>query len=196
MTGAFFLCLFCFLSFDNISATRSHIEYKAVGKCLNNTHGAAGRYIARVSGPGAVAVAQDMGCIPWNAPDVTFVDTIGLTDSFIARSQYDISYTPYIRYLLWPDRERREQIKTMDRKLREYLYSRNPKFFVINISIDESVHDQVAAAIKRHDKTYLEPLVKANSFYYSINSAPQWADFQLVRGWEYSPCYFLLLYER
>lgn len=190
----FLVFLFPFVSM--VETTRSHVEYSTVIECLNKAHGAAGRYISNLSREGDVVVGQDMGCMPWNGEKLTFLDSIGLTDKVIGRAHYDISYTPYIRYLIWSDEKARARIKTMEDRLREYIFSRNPRFFVINIDIEAEDYGEAFDAISRQDKSYFADKVEANVFFYNLPKSREWNDFKLVHGWAYSEVHLLLLYEK
>jgi len=189
-------CIFLMPFASMVETTCSHTEYSNVTECLDKAHGAAGRYISLLSRKGDVVVGQDMGCMPWNGEKLTFLDSIGLTDSVIARAHYDISYTPYIRYLLWPDEKARIQVEAMEARLRKYIFSKNPRFFVINIDISADEYDEAFEAIGRQDKSYFADKVSSNVFFYNLPKAPSWKDFKLVHGWAYSEVHLPLLYEK
>jgi hypothetical protein len=196
VASGFVLWVFLTPFLSMIKVTGSHVEYSSVIECLDKAHGAAGRYLANISREGDVVVGQDMGCMPWNGEKLTFLDSIGLTDRVIGRAHYDVSYTPYIRYLLWPDENARCRIESMENKLREYIFSRNPRFFVINIDISPEQYGEAFEAIGRQDKGYFADKVASNVFFYNLPKAEEWKGFKLVRGWAYSEVHLLLLYEK
>ena len=182
--------------FSMYQSSIGHTEYKGVQASLDAAHGAIGRYLQKNAKPGDLAVAQDMGAMPWHAPSVVFLDTIGLVDRTMAHTHYSESYTPYIRYLLWPDEKARERIKDMEARLRRYTFSRNPRWFVINVDTPADKYDEVLEALRTRHGEYFEPYSEANVFFYDLGQAPEWANYRFIKGWEYSNVHFLLLYER
>ena len=182
--------------FSMYQTSIGHTEYKGVQTSLDAAHGAIGRYLERNANPGDLAVAQDMGAMPWHAPSVIFLDTIGLVDRTMAHTHYAESYTPYIRYLLWSDEKARQRIKAMEARLRRYTFSRNPRWFVINVDTPPDKYDEVIEALRSRHGEYFAPYSEANVFFYDLGQAPEWANYRFVKGWEYSNVHFLLLYER
>ena len=180
----------------NLGKSMRHIEYRGVRESLDGAHGAIGRYLEREGQDLDVAVSQDMGVMPWNAPSIVFVDTIGLVDRTIAHTHYELGYTPYIRYLLWEDEEARAKIKSMERRLRRYVFSRKPRWFIVNVDVEAQDSELALEALRLRDGDYFAPYVEANAFFYDIASAPEWSHFHFVKGWKYSDVHFLLLYEK
>lgn len=174
----------------------SHDEYRGVRESLEGAHGAIGRYLQRRARPGDVAVGQDMGAMPWYAPDVVFVDAIGLVDATVAHEQYAEAYTPYIRHLLWSDEGARERIRAMERRLRAYLFGRNPRWFVVNVDVPADRADGAAEALRQRHDAFFRPYVEANVFFADLGAADEWADYRLVKGWAYSTVHMMLVYER
>lgn len=174
----------------------SHDEYRGVRASLEGAHGAIGRYLEKRARPGDIAVGQDMGAMPWYAPSVVFLDAIGLVDATVAHEQYDEAYTPYIRHLLWSDDEARERIRAMERRLRTYMFGRNPRWFVVNVDVPSDRADGAAEALRQRHDAFFRPYVEANVFFADLGAADEWADYRLVKGWAYSTVHMMLVYER
>lgn len=171
--------------------------HRNVGKQLEAVHGDIGRYLTEIAQPGDVVLAQDMGATPWYAQDLVFVDAVGLVDKTIAHLQYDYGYNPQIRYILWRDAEARIRIKEMEAKLRAYTFSRKPKYAVVNVYYPRE--DNLAEkrkALETNDQRFFHRAVFRSAFYNKINTDDEWKKYRLIRGWEHSPTYFLLLFER
>jgi arabinofuranosyltransferase len=190
------------VSVEGIRATRQHAAYRTANQALQACHGAAGRFLeeqARRGPPGRplTVLAQDMGLTPYLAPRVRFVDVVGLTDRTVATTLYRYDYNAYTRRLMWTDPVRREQIWAMDRELRAYLRSRMADYVLINIYCEPRESQAIRAAYARRDALYFRGHTGNNMFYYGLPAQPEFLrEFELVKGYEYTPVHFMLLYQR
>lgn len=195
-TATLLVALTAFLCAFGLNQSVGHPEYRGVREALDACHGACGRYMNERA-PGEVCVGQDMGVMPWMAPRVHFVDAIGLCDSTVGRTLSAIDYTPYIRYLLWPDAEARRVIKKAEGALCEYLLSYDPMWFAVNVSVPDDRVDEARIAAAELDESFFDPFVESNVFYYGVARTAAFRDgYRLVRVWEYSHVHYMALYER
>jgi arabinofuranosyltransferase len=184
------------MAWDVVSPYALPTDFNTV-RPLDRAHGEVGRYLQEHSEPGDIAVAQDMGVIPWHAPDVVFVDVMGLVDETVALVRYANHYSPYVRYLLWPDLERRKQIQAMDAELRDYVNSRNPRWFVVNVDIKRGDYKKAMRSLEAGNDRHFRSLVDHRDVYNILGATPDFRrDFAFVEGWDFSNIHFLLLYER
>jgi arabinofuranosyltransferase len=177
-----------------------HPEFKGTVIALDKCHGTAGRYlqaVAKQRQKRITVLAQDMGMTPWVAPDVRFVDVIGLTDHTVAHTLYAFRYTPYIRYLVWNLPGWKERIEEMEALLRTYLAKQKADFILVNISCEAGQTLAYRNALARLDTSFFQQSVEQNTFYYGYPGTPEFKNkYRLSQGFEFSAVHFLLLYER
>lgn len=177
-----------------------HPEYKGTVIALDKCHGTAGRFLqatAKQRGERITVLAQDMGMTPWVAPDVRFVDVIGLTDHTVAHTLFSYGYTPYIRYLRWNEPGWAQKIQEMEAKLRDYLAKQRADYILVNISCEPGQTGPFRNALAKLDGPFFQPYVEQNTFYYGYPATPEFkAKYRLMQGFEFSAVHFLLLYER
>ncbi|MEJ2694315.1 MAG: hypothetical protein P8166_15070 [Candidatus Thiodiazotropha sp.] len=173
-----------------------HPEFRGTESALRNAHAKVGEYLQAHSRPGDITVGQDMGMIPWTAPDVHFVDVIGLVDNTISQIYYNANYTPYIRYLLYRTETGRKNIADMESKVRDYLWSKNPRFFVVHANTHNQDYQTTQRAFSSGNMEMFDRLANANVLFNRIHTSPQWKNYRPVRIWRFSSVHYLLLYER
>lgn len=196
VTPLFVTAIIGALCINMLYYTLRHPEFGNLSDSLEKCHGDIGRYLQRNAKSGDVVLAQDMGAIPWYARDLIFIDTIGLVDKTIAKAQYNANYTPYIRYLLWPDKDARTRIIQMEDRMRAYIFSRTPRYAVVNVHYDADRYSDVMKAMENRNKFFFRSAVRRNVFFYSLDKADEWAEYRLIKGWPYSNQHHLLLFER
>jgi arabinofuranosyltransferase len=185
-----------------VRAALAHADVRRVTGWLDAAHGAAGRFLedqAARQPPGRplTVLAQDIGLTPYVASSVRFVDVFGLTDRVVATTLHRYDYNPYTRGLMWADPASRGRIEAMELELRAYLESRAPDYVLITVNCRPEDTEAVRAASARRDAAYFKVPTGRNPLYYGLPSEPRFLDeFELVRGYEYSPICFVLLYQR
>lgn len=185
-----------------LQKSHSHPEYRSVTASLEGCHGEVGRFLeaeARALPPGQkmTVIAQDMGCTPYYAPSIRFVDTIGLVDRTIAKLLYSYNYTPYIRYLLYRSAEKIAKIAEMEAKARDYLERQQADYIIINTDCPLKEIEKNRQAIAEKNMGYLLPLANANVFYYGIANQPWFLEkYDLAHLYVYSSVHSILLFRR
>ncbi len=192
-------CLF--VMGTSLEETMGKGHFRTVLGALKASHGRAGQdlqSIAVAHNFRPKALAQDMGALPMNAPQVDFIDTIGLTDRPIAKILWEYRYSPYFRYLVWDDATFRERFLEMEEKLRKHISEeRKPEYAVINVHLKPEQTQAARLAAKNLDSEFFEPLMKSNSFFYKWTESKYFQEnFVLMKAYEYSTVHFLVTYRR
>jgi hypothetical protein len=98
---------------------------------------------------------------------------------------------------MWKDPLRRARIEAMEQELRDYLRSRRADWVFALLHCEPSETEAIRAAFARRDTAYLGARVGGNMHFYGLLAEPAFRkEFELIRGYEYSPVYFMLLYRR
>jgi arabinofuranosyltransferase len=151
-----------------------------------------GKFVTRHERPGGLVAFQDMGSTPYHAPDLAFLDFIGLVDRTVARARHAHGLHAFVDTGGSPERV------AFDREMRDYFYSRSPRWAILTVYVPEPLADGVAAQFARN------PGVEALRDYYAGNPYQfgLWNDgrFQReyvhVRTWPRSSTYYLSLFRR
>jgi arabinofuranosyltransferase len=187
---------------EGIRSTVAHQAFRVTSARLEASHGAAGQLLEeqarrRPSGRPLTVLAQDMGLTPYLAPHARFVDAIGLTDRTVATTVYRYGYNPLTRELMWREPEQRARIETMEKELRDYLRAQKADYVFAPLTCAPGEFEAVRAAFDRRDAGDLAARVGANMFFYGLLAEPAFREqFELVRSYQYSPGYYMLLYQR
>jgi hypothetical protein len=151
-----------------------------------------GKFIVRHERPGALVAFQDMGSTPYHAPDVNFLDFIGLVDGTVAHARHDYGLHPFVGV-----DEDNVQSK-YDADMREYYFRRNPEWAILTIYTPKG-DEQRLAKLFEQDPTgaSLGEAYANNSYQFNL-----WHDARFrqryvpVRTWQRSAGYYLALWRR
>lgn len=157
-----------------------------------NYHPDMGKYITRHDRTGALVAFQDMGSTPYYAPDIDFLDFIGLVDATVAHTRYN-----YKLHAFTTTEHSKNQPK-FDAEMREYFYSRSPDWTILTTYIPGG---KTAEDIARRFATDPHPRVlgeylKRNGYQFGIVDDRFEANYVHVRTWPRSATYYLSLYRR
>jgi len=150
-----------------------------------------GKFITRHERPGGLVAFQDMGSTPYHAPDVNFLDFIGLTEGTVAHARHEYGLHAFVA-------TEGAAKKKYDADMRDYFWKRNPEWAILTVY---PPRDQEAAIAARFD---LDPTPAAignayhnNSYQFGIWSDPKFhQSYVHVRTWQRSRGYYLSLFRR
>src|SRR5262249_21572458 len=66
------------------------------GDLAGTFHPDLGKFLVRHERPGGLVAFQDMGSTPYHAPDLDFLDFVGLVDRTVARARHDMGLHAFI----------------------------------------------------------------------------------------------------
>lgn len=157
-----------------------------------NYHPDMGKFVTRHDRPGALVAFQDMGSTPYYAPDIDFLDFIGLVDSTVARARYNYGLHAFTQT------ENSKNQPKYDADMRKYFYERNPEWTILTTYIPGGA---TAEDIARRFATDPHPRVlgdhlRRNGYQFGIVDERFEKSYVHVRTWPRSATYYLSLYRR
>jgi len=179
------------------ASTNFSFTYKSMGgfngrgDLSGNYHPDVGKFITRHDRARALVAFQDMGSTPYHAPDIDFLDFIGLVDSTVAHARYNYGLHAFMAT------ESSKRQPEFDAEMRKYFYERNPEWTILTTYIPDSIMADVSAKFAA-DPTprSLMPYLKQNGYQFGITDAKFDASYVHVRTWARSAGYYLSLYRR
>ena len=179
-------------AWSNLSFTITDARgFNGWGELSGNFHPDLGKFVTRHGRPGELVAFQDMGSTPYHAPDMRFLDFIGLVDGTVAqaRDRYGLH-----AYLPTGSRSRRE---AYNEEMRSYFHSRAPEWAILTTYVPGG---QARAVGQRFAKdpspTALRPYVARNRYQFGIYDATFRERYVHVRTWPRSATYYLSLFQR
>lgn len=161
------------------------------GDLSGTYHPDLGKFITRHDRPRALVAFQDMGSTPYHAPDIDFLDFIGLVDSTVAHARYEYG----LHAFLATDAAKNQPI--YDAEMRKYFYERNPEWTILTTYIPESVMGQVSQRFAADPSPRsLMPYLRQNGYQFGITDERFDKSYVHVRTWARSAGYYLSLYRR
>ncbi len=151
-----------------------------------------GKFITRHERAGGLVAFQDMGSTPYHAPDVDFLDFIGLTDGTVARARHAYGLHAFIA-----SDEGGNRFK-YNAEMREYFWRRNPEWAILTVYPPRDQEQAIAERFGR-DPTpaSIGNAYANNSFQFGIWEDPRFhAGYVHVRTWQRSRGYYLSLFRR
>ncbi len=170
---------------------RSMGGFNGRGDLSGTYHPDVGKFITRHDRPRALVAFQDMGSTPYHAPDIDFLDFIGLVDATVARARYSHGLHAFMAT------ESAKNQPKYDAEMRDYFYARNPEWTILTTYIPDPVMGAVSQRFAA-DPTprSLLPYLRNNSYQFGITDARFDASYVHVRTWARSAGYYLSLYRR
>lgn len=162
------------------------------GDLAGTFHPDLGKFLVRHERPGGLVAFQDMGSTPYHAPDIDFLDFVGLVDRTVARARHDMGLHAFI------NTDERHLQRTFDDRMREYFFERNPEWTILTIYTPDADMQKAADAFER-DPTGagLGDYYYANSFQWGLWDDPRFRQrYVPVRTWPRSRAYYLALWRR
>lgn len=131
--------------------------YRGVLTCLENAHGTIGRWLELHANPGDKVAVTDVGATSYYAKNLYILDLLGLTDRTVAHALHDTGYNPWLNYLSNQDLDYPKKEKAFEDKVKTYFTEKQPRYVVVQISIQPSDFDQMQRYIA-------QPPVNFNAF--------------------------------
>lgn len=161
------------------------------GALQGTWHPDMGKFLTRHARPGSLVAFQDMGSTPYHAPDLKFLDFIGLVDHTVAHARHRHGLHAFVSTGT-PD-EKAEY----DAEMREYFYSRSPEWVILTSYIPGSQAGRVSDEFqKRPAAETLEPYIGSNTYQFDIYNQKFKDTYKHVRTWPRSATYYLSLFQR
>jgi hypothetical protein len=181
-------------------ASRANFEftYKEVngfnghGDLAGTFHPDLGKFLVRHERPGGLVAFQDMGSTPYHAPDIDFLDFVGLVDRTVARARHDMGLHAFANT---DDGHKQAQF---DAQMRDYFFGRAPEWAILTIYTPLGDEAKLAKEFDQ-DPTggSFGDVYGANSFQWGIWSDPRFRErYVPVRTWPRSRSYYLALWRR
>lgn len=170
---------------------RSMNGFNGRGDLSGTHHPDLGKFITRHDRPRALVAFQDMGSTPYHAPDIDFLDFIGLVDKTVARARYSYGLHAFIAT------ESAKNQPIYDAEMRDYFYSRSPEWTILTTYIPNEVMGATSQKFAA-DPTprSLMPYLRNNSYQFGVVDAKFDDHYVHVRTWARSAGYYLSLYRR
>jgi arabinofuranosyltransferase len=161
------------------------------GELSGMNHPDVGKFVTRHDLPGALVAFQDMGSTPYHAPDIAFLDFIGLVDSTVAKTRHKYGLHAFM------GTEAHHFQKQFDAEMREYFYKRNPEWTILTTYIGKGDADRFAKTFAK-DPTpdSLGSAMEQNSFQFGFWDKTFRERYVHVRTWQHSTTYYLSLFRR
>lgn len=183
--GCYFNLTFTFVSM------RGNAGY---GGCSGMNHPDLGKFLTRHSRPGDLVAFQDMGATPYHAPDLRFLDFVGLVDRDIARMLQHNGVHPFV------PATRARRGGELCHSHRDYVFERRPEWVVLVPYPNHDATDEMAQRFHTEDP---ETALRATGgfrnsqldcqLYYDPRFRERYVH---VRTWMRSPIYYLSAFQR
>ena len=162
------------------------------GDLTGTYHPDLGKFLVRHERPGALVAFQDVGSTPYHAPDINFLDFIGLVDFTVARARNSYGLHAFIGSD--PDGNKPK----FNAEMREYYFKRNPEWAILTIYTPDSRQKAIADAFaKDPGPGALGDTYNNNPYQFEIwRDARFRKDYVHVRTWQRSRGYYLSLFRR
>ncbi|MBI2390280.1 MAG: hypothetical protein HYV09_11885 [Deltaproteobacteria bacterium] len=150
-----------------------------------------GKFITRHERPGGLVAFQDMGSTPYHAPDINFLDFIGLTEGTVARARHAHGLHAFVSTEGAAKRQ-------YDAEMRDYFWKRNPEWAILTVYTPRELEGVIAARFDA-DPT---PAAIGTAFHNNSYQFGIWGDQRFqeryvhVRTWQRSRGYYLALFRR
>ncbi|MCS6982316.1 MAG: hypothetical protein N2110_02855 [Flavobacteriales bacterium] len=177
------------------------LGYKEVLDALNSCHGQIGRYMNSRALPGDKAVVTDAGMTAWQAPNVYFIDFLGLGDTTTSQIFYRNNFIPWIyTYCFWKEACDKAH-KNVLRDMNHYFLKEYPRWVVCNLICKENSKEQkeLLNAVNDLPDTIPPSFVQHIIFwsYFSVfNNDSIRIQYKPILFYAYNPTYYLMLVEK
>ena len=151
-----------------------------------------GKFLVRHERPGALVAFQDMGSTPYHAPDINFLDFIGLVDGTVARARHSHGLHAFIG-----GDGGSEQLK-YDADMREYFYKRSPEWTILTVYTPKGQEQRIAEAFGRDPgEASIGDAFNSNPYQFGLYADARFRQrYVHVRTWQRSIGYYLSLWRR
>jgi arabinofuranosyltransferase len=162
------------------------------GDLAGTFHPDLGKFLVRHERPGGLVAFQDMGSTPYHAPDIDFLDFVGLVDRTVARARYDLGLHAFIN----ADDGAKQAL--FEANMRDYFFARSPEWAILTIYTPRGDEEKVRKEFDQ-DPTggSFGEAYRANSFQWGIWDDRRFREgYVPVRTWPRGTGYYLALWRR
>jgi hypothetical protein len=162
------------------------------GDLAGTFHPDLGKFLVRHERPGGLVAFQDMGSTPYHAPDIDFLDFVGLVDKTVAHARHDMGLHAFMN----ADDGRKQTL--FDSNMRDYFFGRKPEWAILTIYTPHGDEQKVAKEFDE-DPTggSFGDAYRANSFQWGIWDDARFRErYVPVRTWPRGTGYYLALWRR
>ena len=162
------------------------------GDLAGTFHPDIGKFLVRHERAGGLVAFQDMGSTPYHAPDIDFLDFVGLVDKTVAHARHDHGLHPFMNA---DDGDRNSHFEA---EMRDYFFARQPEWAILTIYTPKGDEAKVAGEFDQ-DPTggSFGDEYRANPLQWGIWDDPRFrAGYVPVRTWARSTAYYLALWRR
>jgi arabinofuranosyltransferase len=162
------------------------------GDLAGTFHPDLGKFLVRHERPGGLVAFQDMGSTPYHAPDIDFLDFVGLVDRTVAHARHDMGLHAFINAA---DGARQAAFEA---SMRDYFFARAPEWAILTIYTPRGDEETVRQEFDK-DPTggSFGDAYRANTFQWGIWDDGRFRDrYVPVRTWPRGTGYYLALWRR
>jgi hypothetical protein len=178
---------------SNFAFTYKEVNgFNGHGDLAGTFHPDIGKFLVRHERPGGLVAFQDMGSTPYHAPDIDFLDFVGLVDSTVAHARHDLGLHAFVTSDDGPKQA------LFEARMRDYFFSREPEWAILTIYTPKGDEAKLAKEFDE-DPTggSFGDAYGANSFQWGIWDDPRFRQrYVPVRTWPRSAAYYLALWRR
>jgi hypothetical protein len=176
----------CHFTYDQVNGFNGH------GDLAGTFHPDIGKFLVRHERPGALVAAQDMGATPYHAPDINFLDFVGLVDGTVAHARHDFGLHAFVRGDADNVRPK------YDAAMRDYFFERRPEWTILTIYPPPEQRKDVSREFDEDPTGALfGDAYNENRFQFDIWRDPRFRErYVPVRTWRRSSRYYLALWRR
>jgi hypothetical protein len=132
-----------------------------------------------------------MGSTPYHAPDIDFLDFIGLVDETVARARHDYGLHAFMATESHRNQER------FDAEMRDYFRERSPEWTILTAYVPVEQSESVSTAFASNPRADALERRRHNSYQFEIDRDPWFLEnYVHVRTWPRSATYYLSLFRR
>jgi hypothetical protein len=162
------------------------------GDLAGTFHPDLGKFLVRHERPRGLVAFQDMGSVPYHAPDIDFLDFIGLTDRTVAHARHAFGLHPFI------GQPGGDAQRAFEGQMRDYFFDRRPEWAVLTIYTPRG-EERRLSEVFQSDPTGASfgDAYRANPYQFGIWDDPRFRQrYVPVRTWPRSVSYYLALWRR
>jgi hypothetical protein len=178
---------------DNFAFTFKELNgFNGHGDLAGTFHPDLGKFLVRHERPGGLVAFQDMGSTPYHAPDIDFLDFVGLVDRTVAHARHDLGLHAFIN----ADDGNKQAL--FEARMRDYFFARNPEWAILTIYTPRGDEEKVRKEFDQ-DPTggSFGDAYRANSFQWGIWDDRRFREgYVPVRTWPRGTGYYLALWRR
>lgn len=151
-----------------------------------------GRFLTRHTRAGGLVASQDMGSTPYHAPDLRFLDFIGLVDPVVARTRHQLGLHAFLS-------EGRSAVeRDFSARMRAYFAQRDPEWTLLTVYPPASQVEEIGRlyALNPSSESMLDAYAENNHHFGLWGDARFRERYVHVRTWKISRDYYVSAFRR